>query len=102
MTNLKSFEDVGKFWLSEVANYGDTAVNIMLLGNKCDMNTQPREVSLETAEQYARENKMKHYEVSAKTADHVRNSIYYLRSKKHSNISPPKFYKKVQNPETKP
>ena len=39
----------------------------MLLGNKSDI--VGREVTIEKAEAFARENKMKHFEVSAKTAD---------------------------------
>jgi len=70
LTNIKSFEDIKKYWMNELLHYADENVLLMLLGNKNDIsNEETRQVSLEMAEELAKEYNMVHLEVSAKTSD---------------------------------
>ena len=39
ITNLKSFEDIRKYWINELNHYADENVLLMLLGNKSDLAT---------------------------------------------------------------
>jgi GTPase SAR1 family protein len=79
--SLKSFEDITKYWLNEISSFADKQVMLMLLGNKSDMGDAPREVDREMAEHFARSNSMKHYEVSAKTADQVHHAYKVIGRK---------------------
>lgn len=37
VTNVRSFEDVTKFWMPELSHYADENVKLLLLGNKIDL-----------------------------------------------------------------
>jgi len=37
LTSKKSFDDIGKYWLREVKNFGDTEIIMLLIGNKLDL-----------------------------------------------------------------
>jgi Ras-related protein Rab-1A len=70
LTNLKSFEDIGKYWLREVKNFGDPDIIMMLIGSKLDLaDEENRKVPREEAEQFAKENGLVYFEVSAKTSE---------------------------------
>lgn len=45
---MKSFEDISKYWLQEVRNFADKGVQLMILGNKNDLE-ENREVPKELA-----------------------------------------------------
>lgn len=40
ITNLKSFDDIKKYWMNELMHYADENVLLMLLGNKNDLVTE--------------------------------------------------------------
>lgn len=40
VTNQGSFEDVDKFWISEVENYAEKNVELLLIGNKSDLDNR--------------------------------------------------------------
>lgn len=40
VTNGQSFEDIDKFWLHEVESYGEKNVQLLIIGNKSDMDEQ--------------------------------------------------------------
>ena len=63
ITNAKSFEGA-KNWIDEAKDVGDFCQRI-LIGNKCDLE-QERQVSLETLNEYANEEKINFFETSAK------------------------------------
>lgn len=57
-------------WLEEVRQNGNPDMVIMLIGNKCDMDTR-RQVSTEEGERFAKDNGLIFLETSAKTAFNV-------------------------------
>ena len=63
ITNAKSFEGA-KNWINEAKDVGDFCQRI-LIGNKCDLEEE-RQVSLETLNEYANEEKINFFETSAK------------------------------------
>lgn len=70
ITNSGSFEDIDKFWLNEVESYAEKDVELLLLGNKCDMADQ-RQVDTAMVAEYAEKKSMNFYETSAKTNDAI-------------------------------
>ena len=40
ISNENSFDDIDKFWISEVENYAEKTVELALIGNKSDMETR--------------------------------------------------------------
>lgn len=63
ITNSKSFGNI-KTWKREVEELNDS-VHFVLIGNKCDLDYR-REVPINQAGEWARNNNMKYFEVSAK------------------------------------
>ena len=66
-------------WLEEVRQNGNPDMTIMLIGNKCDLDTR-RQVSTEEGDRFAKENNLIFLETSAKTAfdvEAVRSTIHY-------------------------
>lgn len=57
-------------WLEEVRQNGNPDMVIMLIGNKCDMDSR-RQVSTEEGERFAKDNGLIFLETSAKTAFNV-------------------------------
>jgi len=45
----QSFDDIEKFWITEVENYAEKDVELLLIGNKCDVQ-EGKAVSSETAQ----------------------------------------------------
>ncbi len=76
ITNEKSFQNLSK-WLEEIRQHADNNVNIIVLGNKCDL-TDHRQVSTERGRQFAAEEGLKFLEVSAKTAENVNEAFLTL------------------------
>ncbi len=35
-----SFEDIDRFWINEVESYAEKNVELLLIGNKCDLHDQ--------------------------------------------------------------
>ncbi|KAM3131494.1 Ras- protein Rab-19 [Paramecium bursaria] len=88
LTNIKSFNDIKSCWMNELQHYADENVLLMLLGNKSDLaNEETRQVSVEMAEEYAKEHNMKHFEVSAKTAEQVTQAFHDFTEKILANAS---------------
>ena len=93
VTNRDSFNNLD-FWFDEVLSYADEHVEIVLLGNKCDLVAE-REVTIEEGVDYARKRSIPFYETSA--LDNKNNKIQtifqelcqrvVLNSDLHSKIS---------------
>ena len=66
-----SFDNI-QIWVEEVKTQNKDA-KFLLVGNKCDLKEKQREVTTEEAKEYAAENKMKFFEVSAKTGKGIEN-----------------------------
>jgi len=75
-----SFDDIDNFWINEVESYADKDVEILLLGNKCDLKSE-KAVEERTAKDYAHKKNMEFFEVSAKTADSVHEAFNVVARK---------------------
>jgi small GTP-binding protein len=64
ITDRDTFENI-RNWISEIKEYADSKVNILLIGNKCDMEAD-RKVSFEEGQALANSIGTHFYEVSAK------------------------------------
>ncbi len=65
ITDASSFNNVGS-WLAEVKKHAGTNVVTVLLGNKCDLETE-RKVTAKEGEDYAKSERMSFMETSAKS-----------------------------------
>ncbi|CAD8106364.1 unnamed protein product [Paramecium primaurelia] len=79
VSSLSTFEDIDKFWINEVDSYAEKNVELLLLGNKSDI--EEKVVTTQKALDYAAIRKMAHMEVSAKTADQVSKAFLSLARK---------------------
>jgi small GTP-binding protein len=73
ISNHDSFDHIGR-WLHDVKEVARSDVVTILLGNKVDLEAQ-RDVTREEAEEFARANKMKYFETSAKTGGQIAEAI---------------------------
>ena len=67
VTNEKTFEDIDSFWVNEVESYAERNVELMLIGNKNDLDGKT--VPTETSSEYTSKKNMILYEVSSKTGN---------------------------------
>ena len=77
VTKKASFEHVTN-WLKNINEMAEKNCITYLIGNKRDLvenNENAREVSIEEAEKYAKENGLRFYEASALTNENVNNSF---------------------------
>jgi GTPase SAR1 family protein len=72
ITERESFDNI-RNWITEIKTYGDSKVNILLVGNKCD-NEDERRVSYKEGSDLAAEIGVHFWEVSAKNDVNVRES----------------------------
>lgn len=79
-TSQASYEEIEDFWLTEVRNYGDPGVELLLLGNKADLPDQ-REVEYGTANDFAEKNGMMFFETSAKEGVNVSGAFVTMARK---------------------
>ncbi len=42
MTSQPTFDDIEKFWLNEVESYADKTVELLLIGNKADLDDKKK------------------------------------------------------------
>lgn len=69
ITSAQSFQNVSK-WLEDASAYGNPNLEIILVGNKSDLEAE-RAVSFDEGAALARSKGLQFIEVSAKTADKV-------------------------------
>ncbi|KAL4474715.1 hypothetical protein ABPG72_002308 [Tetrahymena utriculariae] len=92
VTSENSFQDIDKFWISEVESYAEKNVELLLIGNKSDLD---RQVSTQSAQEYAKSKNMEFFECSAKTSDSVQQAFLTLARKlmnKKEQLNKPKQY----------
>ena len=96
LTNVQAtFETIQKYWMKEIESYADRNVKLLLLGNKNDLKNEKQVdtkvaevlfhfdgfVFLQLQQQFARNNNMEFYEVSAKTAESVSDGFVSVAKK---------------------
>nr|CDS35113.2 Ras protein Rab 8A [Hymenolepis microstoma] len=69
ITQPKTYYNI-KHWLRNIVDHANSDVEQMLLGNKCDMESQ-RQVTREEAQEFARQNNIDFFETSAKEGENV-------------------------------
>ncbi|XP_013407225.1 ras-related protein Rab-37 isoform X2 [Lingula anatina] len=93
ITSKSSFDNI-RAWLSEIREYAQDDVVIMLLGNKAD-STQERRVRREDGEKLAKDHGVAFMETSAKTGMNVELAFMAiardLKNKQTRNPNDPKF-----------
>ena len=57
--------------MNEVDTYADAGVNLIMVGNKCDIDDNTNVVKTKVAEAYAKKHKMMFFETSAKTNKNI-------------------------------
>lgn len=60
-------------WIAELQRQADPGITVMLVGNKLDLAEEQRQVSTEEAEKFAADEGLMFMEVSAKTAEGVKD-----------------------------
>jgi len=76
VTNINSFTNIRK-WLSDVHSYADPNVNVVLIGNKCDLSTD-HVVDKAKGQELADEYSIKFFETSAKADVNVQAAFNSL------------------------
>ena len=88
ITDKTSFESINQ-WMTEVNEYGKSAIVKMLIGNKCDLEDQ-RVISQVEIEKVAKEFGVHYLETSAKNNINVEKSFEYIAREILKNRSPNK------------
>ena len=73
ITNTESFEKLD-YWIEQIKTNAKECIKMILFGNKCDIIDE-RKVPKEDGEEYAKNNKIKFFEVSAKEGTNVKNAF---------------------------
>jgi len=76
ITDLESFQNLNS-WIIEIEKNAPKNVYKILVGNKCDMESE-RKVTEKQGKNYAAENGMKFFETSAKNLTNVFDSFYTM------------------------
>lgn len=73
ITKSESFENLNQ-WLSDIKEYADDGVQLLLIGNKLDLESQ-RQVPTERAQEWAQKLDIPFLETSAKDATNVEQAF---------------------------
>lgn len=79
ITNSESF-DACRFWIKDIERHAPVNIQKVLVGLKSDLQYVCREVEYSKAEQFAKDNGMKFYEVSSKTGYNVEELFIQMAS----------------------
>ena len=77
LTRRQTLEGIN-LWLEEIKNLNKN-IEIVLLGNKCDMNDE-REITIEEAEKFAEKCSLPYFETSAKKNININEAVFFLAS----------------------
>lgn len=84
VTNRESFTHL-QSWLEDAKANANTAIVIMLIGNKCDLDSA-RQVTREEGEAFARKHGLVFMETSAKTAENVDDAFLRTANLIYENV----------------
>lgn len=83
VSNMQSFEGLG-YWLKELSDkVNKDNMLLFLVGNKCDVDSNMKQVPASKAKEYAEKNNMFFYETSAKTGTGVKELFKTIASKEY-------------------
>lgn len=85
ITNRQSFYNI-YHWINELMEKTNRNINILLVGNKCDMNDD-RKVSYDEAKQFADNNDLLFIETSAKTSENIKFAFTKLTENMIDNLT---------------
>ncbi|KAI6225414.1 hypothetical protein M3Y99_01345300 [Aphelenchoides fujianensis] len=74
LTNRRSFEQIGAFWLAAVEKFAGARIPAVLVGNKADLEAK-RAVEREEAAEFARSNGLQFVETSALLGENVHEAF---------------------------
>ena len=75
ITDRQSFEDACEYWYSEIRNSCPPETQILLVGNKCDLDST-RKVTREEVQLFLEKHpEINYIETSAKTAEHIEEAF---------------------------
>ncbi|GAB5366832.1 hypothetical protein AAMO2058_001177500 [Amorphochlora amoebiformis] len=86
ITNRPSFQHVTK-WIRDVKEYADEGVNVVLVGNKCDLETD-RQVSKAEGREIAEKNQLAFFETSALSGIYVEDAFGELVTSAVAKLPP--------------
>lgn len=85
ITNARSFDQL-HYWLKSMNKHDLMQEEVILVGNKCDLEKQSWQVETQTGEEFARQLGLKFYETSAKTKANVKEVFQELvKNMKYAN-----------------
>ena len=85
MTKQSSFDNVER-WLNELGDHSDQGINVMLIGNKSDLQ-HLRVVTSETAQAFAQKKSMAFLETSALDSTNVNLAFEKILSEIYNRVS---------------
>ncbi|KAM3135944.1 hypothetical protein pb186bvf_011934 [Paramecium bursaria] len=83
-TRRATFNNIKK-WLQEIKTYSCDQIELVLVGNKCDLETK-REVTVQEVQEYANQEKLDFFETSAKTGKNVEVVFEIIANKVYRKI----------------
>ena len=87
ITSKESFEDLSRFWINKIESVQGNEAQIHIIGNKCDMPDEDRQVTKEEGAQLARSKGYQFAETSAKENINLKDSVTNLIRKIMNNSS---------------
>ena len=84
VTDRKSFENINR-WLDQIKNNSPEKVDILLVGNKTDLEEE-RVVSQEEAREFAESNEIDYIETSAKNGQNVQECLLKLCQRVYKRV----------------
>ena len=97
LTYKSSFESVSE-WIQNYYKYSnpDSEKYVILIGNKSDLK-EKREISEEEIYDFAKNNKIKYFETSAKNGENIDECFYFIAEKLMKDLEEKGIFSNVEN-----
>jgi GTPase SAR1 family protein len=89
ISDRETFTNVA-FWLEETRKYASQYVNIILVGNKSDLE-ESREVPYQEGLNFALQNNIEFYECSSLTGQNVEDAVFRMIRLMRNTVTNPNF-----------